>query len=156
MFSDIERAVLNTRIFQMPEKKALDWIKTYHEEISRATYYRIVSKIESNTEKRREKYVLEGVFKKQIDAIDRLEKLISMMFTRIEKCDEEGKYSEATTASNSIGKLQEILTSYYDEIMNIIEYDADMTKEHPQLCSKHAQIEQNLSDFFNTDKNKTL
>jgi len=149
MFTEIENAVLTTRIFRMPQKQALEWIKTHHKEISRQSYYRIISKIESNIDKRKRKFMLEGVFTKQIDAIDRIELLLTLSFENAEKAMNDKQYRTAQFINNSIAKLQEILTSYYDEIQSIIEYDAD--KEREIAHSIEIQREKNLIAFFTTN-----
>lgn len=131
----------------MPVAKALAWIEKNHTKISERTYYRICGRLDTELDKRRSKYIFEGIFKKHIDAIDRLEKLISMAFVRVEKCDAAEEHNNATLASNSIARMQEILSSYYDELQDVIEYDADKQNEDPQHYSKESQIQQNVVSF---------
>ena len=147
MFNDRENAVLTTTIFNMPVKKALVWIKENHGyEMSDRTYNRINIAIEANAEKRKRKYILEGVLKKQIQAIDRIEKLIGLSFTNAEACVKSEKYRDAQFVYNSTARLQEILTSYYDEVQDIIEYDTDQEKK--MADSRETQSEQDINGFF--------
>lgn len=154
MFNDRERAVVTTQIFRMPVKQALPWIEKNHGySMSEPTYYRLVSKIESDTHKRQNKFILEGILKKQIDAIDRLETLIRLSFVNAEKCITAEKYRDAQFVYNSIARQQEILTSYYDEIQGIIEYDVDQEKK--MESSREAQSEQNINGFFESGKGRS-
>lgn len=148
LFNDKESAVLTTSIFNMTEKKAMEWIKKNHNyDLTRSQYCYVLAQIDSNVEKRRRKFILEGVLAKQIEAIDRLESLISLSYTNSEACIEDKKFRDAQFVYNSIARLQEILTSYYDEVQDIIEYDTDKAKENPQQYSKETQAEQNVIAF---------
>ena len=148
IFNPRESAVLTTSIFNMPEKKALAWIKKNHGyELTANQYQYTIRQIDANVEKRRRKFLLEGVFKKQIEAIDRIESLITLSHVNAENCVTAEKYRDAQFVYNSIARLQEILTSYYDEIQDIIEYDTDKQKENPQLYSTEPQEEQNIVAF---------
>ena len=148
IFNPKESAVLTTSIFNMTDKKARAWIEKNHGyKLTRNQYNYVLAQIDANVEKRRRKFVLEGVFKKQIEAIDRLDNLIALSHTNGEACVGAGKFRDAQFVYNSIARLQEILTSYYDEIQDIIEYDNDKQKEDPQQYSTETQTEQNVIAF---------
>ena len=148
IFNPKESAVLTTSIFNMEEKKAIAWLKKNHNyDLTRNQYRYVLAQIDANVDKRRRKFILEGVFKKQIEAIDRLEKLLALSHTNAEACVNAEKFRDAQFVYNSMARLQEILTSYYDEIQDIIEYDTDKVKEDPQHYSQSTQTEQNIIAF---------
>ena len=154
MFNDKESAVVTTQIFNMTVKKSLVWIKQNHGyEFSSATYNRICIAIDANAEKRKKKFILEGIFKKQIDAIDRLERLLGLSFINAEKCITAEKFRDAQFVYNSIARLQEILTSYYDEIQDIIEYDTEQNKKMED--SRETQRIEDLDGFFKSGQRRS-
>jgi hypothetical protein len=128
MFNPTEMAVVNAKIFNMKESKALAWIKEHHGEITRDKYYRILGRLDTEYDKRKHYYMLEGVFKKHIDAIDRLELMMSLEFANAEKCENDEDYRTAQYIYNNITRQQEILTSYYNELQKVIEYDNQQAK----------------------------
>jgi len=148
MFTERENAVLTATIFNMKESKALEWIQKNHGiTLTSGQYWKTKIKINSKAEKRKRKFILEGVYKKQIDAIDRLERVIELTFDNYQKAYDEGQYRTAQFILNSISRNQEILTSYYDEIQDIIEYDTDQQKKVDKGAEPFGQ---EVQDFYGT------
>jgi len=151
IFNPRESAVLTTSIFNMPETKARDWIKKEHGYTLTSNQYRYtLGQIDANVEKRKKRFILEGVLKKQIEAIDRIDQLIGLSFKNAEACVAAEKFRDAQFVYNSMARLQEILTSYYDEVQGIIEYDSDQNKKMED--SREAQRIEDLNGFFESSK----
>jgi hypothetical protein len=133
----------------MSQVEACTWIKEHHKiELSRKQYEYTCMKIDTKAGKRKKKFMLEGIYKKQIEAIDRIEKIMQLSFKNAQNAIDDGQYRTAQFIYNSIIRQQEILTSYYDEIQDTIEYDTDQEKKMED--SAETQRIEDLNGFFAT------
>jgi len=117
-----ELLVIATKIVGYNEKEALEYMEKHEHEMSAATYYRTLGKIEGQTRKRLYE-IAKNMRELHMQRIDELEKVRKEMWKqyKLENEREDGKPILAVRILKEIKEVQPYISAYHEATKEILE-----------------------------------
>jgi len=115
--NDIELLVVATKVMRFSEKEALEYLKTHHHEITRATYYRILGHVESETRTRLFE-ICKTMKEQHLERIDEIDKIKKEMWVQYYR---EKEPLPKVRILKEIKELQPYVSAYCEATQAILE-----------------------------------
>lgn len=115
--SDIEILVVATKVMRFSEKEALEYLRAHNHETTRATYYRILGHVESETRTRLFE-ICRTMKEQHLERIDEIDKIKKEMWTQYHR---EKEPLPKVRILKEIKELQPYVSAYNEATQSILE-----------------------------------